>query len=47
MLFTLFKEKKDGHRITLRAGDLWLQDLLRRIGGAPRPTVTVGPTIAR
>ena len=25
ILFTLFKEKKDGHRITLASGDLWFQ----------------------
>ena len=29
LLFTLFKEKKAGHRITLEAGDAWFQDLLR------------------
>ncbi|HEX6096823.1 MAG TPA: long-chain fatty acid--CoA ligase [Thermoanaerobaculia bacterium] len=28
VLFTLFKEKKEGHRIELRPGDLWFQDLL-------------------
>jgi len=28
-LFTLFKEKKDGHRVTLERGDAWLQDLIR------------------
>jgi long-chain acyl-CoA synthetase len=28
-LFTLFKEEKDGHRITIRDQDLWLTDLLR------------------
>jgi long-chain acyl-CoA synthetase len=33
LLFTLFKEKKEGHRITLAAGDLWLSDLLRRHKG--------------
>jgi long-chain acyl-CoA synthetase len=29
VLFTLFKEKKDGHRITLEPGDQWLQDCLK------------------
>jgi long-chain acyl-CoA synthetase len=43
VLFTLFKEKKEGHRISVAAGDLWLQDLLRRHRGAARPQVTVGP----
>jgi long-chain acyl-CoA synthetase len=38
VLFTLFREKKDGHRIALRAGDLWLQDLLRRHRRAPAPS---------
>jgi long-chain acyl-CoA synthetase len=28
LLFTLFKEKKEGHRITLAAGDKWLMDLI-------------------
>ena len=27
VLFTLFKEKKGGHRITLQPGDVWFQDL--------------------
>ena len=28
LLFTLFKEKKTGHRIALEAGDVWFQELL-------------------
>jgi long-chain acyl-CoA synthetase len=28
VLFTLAKEKKDGHRISLEAGDVWFQDAL-------------------
>jgi long-chain acyl-CoA synthetase len=43
LLFTLFKEKKDGHRIALRPGDAWLQSLLHQHRGAPRPAVAVGP----
>jgi long-chain acyl-CoA synthetase len=43
VLFTLAKERKDGHRVTLDDGDLWLGDLLDRHRGAPRPPVTVGP----
>ena len=27
-LFTFFKEKKDGHRVTLQRGDHWLSDLI-------------------
>jgi long-chain acyl-CoA synthetase len=41
VLFTLVKEKKEGHRIALQAGDLWLSDLLRQHAGAPRPSVQV------
>ena len=29
VLFTLFKEKQEGHRIDLEPGDLWYRDLLR------------------
>ena len=36
-LFTLFREKKEGHRITLRQGDVWLQSLLREHRHHPRP----------
>jgi long-chain acyl-CoA synthetase len=43
VLFTLFKEKKEGHRISIAAGDVWLQDLLQRHRGAARPHVTVRP----
>jgi long-chain acyl-CoA synthetase len=42
-LFTLLKEKKEGDRITLRAGDLWLADLLQKHAGTPRPQVKVKP----
>jgi len=37
LLFTLAKEKKEGHRITLQPGDCWLSDLLRQHADAPRP----------
>lgn len=30
LLFTLLKEKKEGHRIALQPGDFWLGDLLRQ-----------------
>ena len=43
ILFTLLKEKKDGHRITLAGGDLWFQEQLGRHRASPRPTVSVGP----
>ena len=29
LLFSLFKEKKEGHRVAIHPGDHWLQDLLR------------------
>ena len=43
LLFTLAKEKKDGHRVKLQGGDLWFADLIRQHTGAPRPQVAVGP----
>jgi long-chain acyl-CoA synthetase len=43
LLFTLLKEKQEGHRITLQPGDLWLADLLRQYATSPRPDVAVGP----
>jgi long-chain acyl-CoA synthetase len=42
-LFTLARERKDGHRVRLREGDLWLGDLLDRQRDAPRPEVPVAP----
>jgi long-chain acyl-CoA synthetase len=41
--FSLLKEKKEGHRISLREGDLWLAGLLRQYAGSPRPDVPVNP----
>jgi long-chain acyl-CoA synthetase len=43
LLFTLLKERKEGHRVRLEKGDLWLQDLLARHARAPRPAVDVRP----
>jgi long-chain acyl-CoA synthetase len=43
LLFTLFKEKKGGHRVALQPQDLWLQDLIRRHRRTARPAVAVGP----
>jgi long-chain acyl-CoA synthetase len=43
VLFTLAKERKDGHRVTLEEGDLWLGDLLEGHQGASRPAVEVAP----
>ena len=44
ILFTLFKEKKDGHRITIAPGDRWFQDVLREHRSSPPPAVTVRPS---
>ena len=43
VLFTIFKENKEGHRVTLSAGDAWLPALLKRHRSSPRPPVQVGP----
>ncbi|MBI2189126.1 MAG: long-chain fatty acid--CoA ligase [Acidobacteria bacterium] len=43
VLFTLFKEKRTGHRIALAAEDVWFQALLEAHRLAPTPAVTVGP----
>ena len=43
VLFTLFKERKGGHRIQIKNGDLWLGDLIRANRTAPRPQVTISP----
>jgi long-chain acyl-CoA synthetase len=45
ILFTLAREKKGGFRIEggLQEGEVWLQDLLAKYKGAPRPTVNVEP----
>ncbi len=39
VLFTLAKEKKEGHRVQLQPGDLWWRDLMRQHAAAPRPAV--------
>ena len=39
-LFTLAMEKKEGHRVTLVAGDVWFQDELKNAGTVP-PKVEV------
>ncbi len=43
VMFTLFKEKKDGHRIATAADDVWLQALLREHRASPKPAITVRP----
>mgnify|MGYP005839212475 CR=1 FL=1 len=41
-LFTLTREKKDGHRVTLQQGDVWFQDALQAHRGQT-PNVDVSP----
>jgi long-chain acyl-CoA synthetase len=43
LLFTLFKEKKEGHCIKLQPNDLWLGNLLRQHANIPRPNVKIRP----
>jgi len=43
VLFTLVKEKKEGHYIELQSGDCWMQDLMKKHSGAKRPDVKVLP----
>jgi long-chain acyl-CoA synthetase len=42
-LFTLTREKKDGHRVTLTDDDLWLKDVLAAHEAKQRPSVDVAP----
>jgi long-chain acyl-CoA synthetase len=43
-LFTLAKEQKEGHRVTLQAGDHWLGTLLQQQSGKGQPEVDVRPS---
>lgn len=43
VLFTLAKEKKDGHRVELESGDMWFQDFLAAGEKAPEANVNVTP----
>jgi long-chain acyl-CoA synthetase len=43
-LFTLFRERKEGHRVALQPGDVRMRDLLRQFAGSSRPQVAVHPT---
>jgi long-chain acyl-CoA synthetase len=42
-LFTAFKEKKEGHRISLQAGDRWFRGLLTKFANSPKPPIEVNP----
>jgi long-chain acyl-CoA synthetase len=43
LLFTLVKEKKEGHRINLQPGDLWFSDLLKAKRPVSRLNVSISP----
>ena len=44
ILFTLAKEKKEGHHLdALAEGDVWMKDLLKKHENSPRPNVQVMP----
>lgn len=43
LLFTLFIEKKQGHRVNLDSGDLWLRDLLEERTELPPPELVIRP----
>jgi len=43
VLFTLVKEKKEGHYVELEQGDVWMTDLIKQYAGAGRPDVKVAP----
>jgi long-chain acyl-CoA synthetase len=42
LLFTLAKEKKEGYRIMLQPGDLWMSKLIEQ-HASRKPTIQVGP----
>ncbi len=44
VLFTLLKEKKEGHYAELQKGDFWMQDLIKQYRGAKRPDIRVQPS---
>jgi len=43
MLFTLLREKQQGHRIRIKQGDLKLEDMVRQFRNAERPAISVQP----
>ncbi len=43
ILFTLFREKKEGHCIKLQSRDLWFEEILKANIGASRPELSVAP----
>src|SRR5512138_3704180 len=44
LLFTLLKEKKEGHHVdALADGDIWMKDLLKKYENSPRPNIEIAP----
>ncbi|MBI3360641.1 MAG: long-chain fatty acid--CoA ligase [Chloroflexi bacterium] len=43
LAFTLTQEQKEGHRVPLADGDVWLKDVLSGVKAQARPKVDVGP----
>jgi long-chain acyl-CoA synthetase len=44
LLFTLLKEKKEGHHLDeLDSRDVWMKDLLKKHENSPRPNVEISP----
>ena len=43
VMFTLMKEKKEGHRIQLQPGDFYWHDLMRQFAGKKLPEVRLSP----
>jgi len=41
LAFTLMKEEKDGHRVTLAPGDLWMKDLMDQHTATERPKLNI------
>ncbi|HVO10038.1 MAG TPA: AMP-binding protein [Vicinamibacteria bacterium] len=44
LLFTLLKERREGHRVTLRPGDAWLQPLIHQGESATAPSPAAAPS---
>lgn len=43
LVFTIFREAREGHRVRLASGDRWMSDLLEIYRGAFRPCLTIRP----
>ena len=43
LVFTMFREAREGHRARLASGDRWMSDLLEIYRGSFRPSLTIAP----